>query len=218
MNAVSSSERKRTVGEIAWAYSTAELWADGIVHAIGLLLVATGSIALMIAVRDAAGATVAGVYLCSLTFSFVASAAYNIWPVSRLKWLLRRFDQSAIYLLIAGTYTPFLASVEMWGALASVWAVAFVGVALRIWRPGDFDRLSIALYLLLGWSGVLLLGELLPIFPGSTLALIGAGGGLYSLGVIFHVWRRLHFQNAIWHAFVLAAACIHYAAVWSTLV
>ncbi len=210
---------RRTSGAIDWRYSLAELWADGAVHTAGLGFVVIGSTALLAAVRNASGTEIAAtvVYLVSLGLSFGASAAYNVWPVSDLKWLLRRFDQSAIYLLIAGTYTPFLAAMNAWGALLGIWSAAALGVALRILRPGHFDRLSVALYLLLGWSGVLMLDEVVSRLPAGAPWLIAAGGVVYSLGVVFHLWNGLRFQNAIWHGFVLVAASIHYAAVWSTV-
>lgn len=207
-------------GEIAWRYTLEELWADGVVHAAGLAFVTVGSIALVAALRHATSAAIMAtvIYLVALCLSFAASAAYNIWPPSATKWVLRRLDQSAIYLLIAGTYTPFLATMSAWAALAGVWSAAALGMALRMWRPGRFDRLSIALYLLLGWSGVLMLDQVVSQLPPGVPWLIAGGGLTYSLGVIFHVWGRLRFQNAIWHVFVLAAASIHYVAVWSTMI
>jgi hemolysin III len=211
-----ADERRKTPGEIDWRYSIAELRADGAIHAVGLALIPVGWVALL-AVQAGPSFAATAAYLLSLSLSFIASAAYNIWPVSRVKWLLRRIDQSAIYLLIAGTYTPFLATVGAWRSLMAVWAVAIVGVALRLWRPGQFDRLSIVLYLLLGWSGVLMLGQIVALLPASTPWLIATGGVIYSIGVIFHVWSRLRFQNAIWHGFVLAAASIHYVAVWTVV-
>jgi hemolysin III len=149
------------------------------------------------------------------------SAAYNMWPVSPAKWVLRRFDHSAIYLLIAGTYTPFL--VQMKNVLASaslgigVWLSAVIGMALKLALPGRFDRLAIVLCLLLGWSGVIAYDSLASAVPSLSLWLLAIGGILYSLGTLFHVWRRLRFHNAIWHSFVLAAASCHYSAVLTCL-
>ena len=144
------------------------------------------------------------------------SAAYNLWPVSRIKWLLRRFDHSAIYLLIAATYTPFIAQMKngllATTLLAGVWTVAAVGIVLKLALPGRFDRFSIVLYLALSWSGVAMY-EVIAALPASTLWLLGAGGLLYSFGVVFHLWESLRFQNAIWHAFVVLAAACHYTAV-----
>ena len=144
-----------------------------------------------------------------------------MWPVLPAKWVLRRFDHSAIYLLIAGTYTPFL--VQMKNVLASaslgigVWLTAVVGMALKLVLPGRFDRLAVGLCLLLGWSGVVAYDSLASAVPSLSLWLLAIGGILYSLGTLFHVWRRLRFHNAIWHSFVLAAASCHYSAVLTCL-
>jgi hemolysin III len=149
------------------------------------------------------------------------SAAYNMWPVSPAKWVLRRFDHSAIYLLIAGTYTPFL--MQMKNVLASaslgigVWLTAVVGMALKLVLPGRFDRLAVGLCLLLGWSGVVAYDSLASVLPSSSLWLIAIGGILYSLGTLFHLLQRLRFHNAIWHGFVLLAASCHYVAVLACL-
>src|SRR5437660_891421 len=137
-------------------------------------------------------------------------------PVSPTKWLLRRFDHSAIYLLIAGTYTPFLALLKSgiaWTVLTTgLWSSALAGVLLKIALPGRFDRLSIALYLLMGWSGVMAYQHFIPVVPGMALWLLASGGIFYSLGTIFHLWETLRFQNAIWHGCVLIAASCHYCA------
>ena len=208
---------RRHRGEVAWRYSVAELWVDGIVHVLGVGLALAGAVVFSIAMFgriDVAGFTAVSVYLSTLILSIAASAAYNIWPISRTKWILRRLDHSAIYLLIAGTYTPFMAKMGTWWMLAGVWAVASLGVALKLFRPGHFDRLSIALYLALGWSGIATYDSLVTKLSPTVLWLIVAGGLVYSLGVIFHVWEKLRFQNAIWHGFVLIAAAIHFVAVW----
>ena len=208
----------RPTDPISWPYSVAELWADGIVHGLGVAFVGIGSITFVIAMAGSAtGADFAAgcVYLASLILSICLSATYNVWPVSRTKWLLRRFDHSAIYVLIAGTYTPMLVWISNWGMLATVWTVAAFGVALKLLKPGRFDRLSIGLYIALGWSGVVLYNQLAAQLPDRVLALILIGGIVYSLGIVFHLWEKLRFQNVIWHGFVLAAAMIHFAAVWT---
>ena len=206
-------------GEIPWPYSIAERWADGIVHALGIVLALVGAAVFLLAKPNLSPGQLAAasIYLGTLLVSIATSAAYNMWPISRIKWVLRRLDHSAIYLLIAGTYTPFLAMLGMKALLGVVWAVALLGILLKVIRPGEYDRLSIVLYLALGWSGALVFDKLLVALPPSVLSLIGAGGLMYSLGVIFHVWESLKFQNAIWHGFVLTAACIHYAAVWTAV-
>jgi hemolysin III len=98
--------------------------------------------------------------------------------------------------------------------LGLVWLIAICGIALKLTMPGRFDRLAILLYLALGWSGVLIYDQLLQFLSMPVVVLIAAGGIIYSLGVIFHVWERLRFQNAIWHGFVVAGASLHYSAVF----
>lgn len=204
-------------------YDRGETVADGVVHALGIALGFAGSIALIIATAQAGdnAQLVANiVYLAGLLTMLALSAAYNLWPVSPLKWRLRRFDHSAIYLMIAGTYTAFLLPIQNFAAtslLALNWIAALAGTTLKLLRPFRYDRVSIALYLVLGWSGLVALVPLGETLSHRTLLLIVAGGVLYSLGVVFHLWQRLRFQNAIWHGFVLCAAACHYAAVLTTI-
>jgi hemolysin III len=205
---------------VRWNYDRAELWADGVIHVVG---VCSGLIAAVILIVLASvylsGAQIAAVvvYATGLLAMLGISATYNLVPVSRWKWWLRRLDHSAIYLLIAATYTPFIAqmkgSMYATALLIGMWSVAVVGSVLKIALPGRFDRLSIVLYLAMGWSGVMVYDTMVSSLSTLTLALIAAGGILYSLGVIFHVWERLRFQNAIWHGFVLLGAGCHYTAV-----
>ncbi len=200
-------------------YDRAEVTLDAVVHGVGLVLGIVGT-AVLIAFTLRSPAVgdlpVAIVYATGLLAMLGFSAAYNLWPVSRIKWLLRRFDHSAIYLLIAATYTPFIAQMKngllATTLLAGVWTVAAVGIVLKLALPGRFDRFSIVLYLALSWSGVAMY-EVIAALPASTLWLLGAGGLLYSFGVVFHLWESLRFQNAIWHAFVVLAAACHYTAV-----
>jgi hemolysin III len=204
---------------LTWNYDRRELLADGVVHAIGVGLALVGAILLIIASSDSTQVGKASVliYAAGLLTMLGLSAAYNMWPVSPSKWLLRRFDHSAIYLLIAATYTAFIAhmKVEMAtvGLLLAVWCLAIIGIVLKLALPGRLDRLSIGLYLLLGWSGIMAYEPLAAVLPRPTLWLIAAGGLRYSTGVVFHLSERLRFQNAIWHCFVLMGALCHYTAV-----
>jgi hemolysin III len=210
-------------GQISWDYDRAEIIADGVVHALGVCLGLIGAVVIVVIAVKLERIEVAPilVYVIGLVTMLGLSAAYNMWPVSPAKWILRRFDHSAIYLLIAGTYTPFLA--QMKSVLASValgvgvWLSALIGIALKIALPGRFDRLAVALCLLLGWSGVIAYDSLASALPSASLWLLAIGGILYSLGAIFHVWQSLRFHNAIWHGFVLLAASCHYSAVLACL-
>jgi hemolysin III len=207
---------------LRWSYSRDEILADGLVHAAGVALAVLGMIALLAysAVRPGTHEfwTVC-LYTGTLVAAFCASAAYNLWPISRTKWLLRRLDHASIYLLIAGTYTPFLRQVpesliSVW-LLSAVWAVALGGAAIKFAWPGRLDRLSIGLCLALGWSGLLAMQRVVEVLPTPTLWLIVVGGLLYTGGVVFHIWHRLKFQNAIWHSFVLAASGCYFGAVFA---
>ena len=206
-------------GQISWHYERAEIIADGVVHAIGVCLGLIGAVMIIaLAVKmDPIDVAPILVYVIGLVTMLALSAAYNMWPVSPAKWVLRRFDHSAIYLLIAGTYTPFLAQMKNVMASAGLgiglWVSALIGMALKLAFPGRFDRLAIVLCLLLGWSGVTAYDSLVSVLPNSSLWLLAIGGVLYSLGTVFHVWRGLRFHNAIWHGFVLLAASCHYLAV-----
>jgi hemolysin III len=224
MNYSQTSGRHGAVGQ-ARNYTRAEIIADSVVHILGLVFALCGGIALMIlASRSASLSTIVGaaVYAMSLLVALGFSAAYNMWPVTRVKWLLRRCDQAAIFVLIGGTYTAFLA----WETndplslfvLAVVWTSATVGLLLKLVMPGRFERASIVAYLTLGWGGLILLPRAMQVLPLTSTYLIALGGILYSAGVIFHLWERLRFQNAIWHAFVLIAATCHYGAVLVSIV
>jgi hemolysin III len=203
-----------------WNFDRSELIADAVVHIIGVcfgLVAATALIVLTAVYASAIDVAAVSVYVAGLLAMLVMSATYNLWPVSRAKWVLRRFDHSAIYLLIAATYTPFIMELkDSYFAIAlliGVWCVAIVGVALKLALPGRYDRLAVGLYLAMGWSGIMLYDSVVKALPTMALGFIIAGGVLYSTGVIFHAWQRLRFQNAIWHCFVLSGAACHYTAI-----
>jgi hemolysin III len=203
-----------------WNYDRAELIADGVVHIIGVcfgLVAATALIVLTAIYASAVDVAAVSIYAAGLLAMLAMSATYNLWPVSRAKWVLRRFDHSAIYLLIAATYTPLIMELKdstfAIALLIGVWCVAILGIVLKLARPGRYDRTAVGLYLALGWSGVMLYGPVVKALPGLALGFVVAGGVLYSFGVIFHAWQRLRFQNAIWHGFVLLGAACHYTAI-----
>ncbi len=206
-------------------YSKAERIADGVVHAVGIVAaLSAGSILLTLAIYyTAPGEYVAAVfYIVSLLTALSISMVYNQWPISRAKWVLRRLDHSAIYLLIAGTYTPFLAQLDDTSTavamIALVWGMAAVGIVVKLAFPGRLDRVAIAFYILIGWSGAIFARPLMETLPASTLWFIVAGGVVYTFGVVFHAWHSLRFQNAVWHGFVVVAAGLHLAAVMDSLV
>ena len=201
-------------------YDRAELLVDGLLHAAGLAFALFGLVFLTEKAQVLPPVRTASVWIygVGLVSMFAMSAAYNFWPNFSAKLILRRFDQSAIFLFIAATYTPFiaLARAEPSGALlAGVWAVALIGVVLKLGCPGRFERLAITLCLASGWSGLLVYDSVFASFPLSAVMLILSGGVLYSLGVVFHLWDQLRFQNAIWHAFVLCASVLQFFAIFN---
>ncbi|WP_287200704.1 hemolysin III family protein, partial [Mesorhizobium sp.] len=167
-----------------WHYSRAEMIADGIVHAVGIVLaIAAGSALLALASFHAGPGEyiAAAFYVVSLLTVLSVSLAYNLWPVSSpAKWILRRFDHAAIYLLIAATYTPFLAQLDgsplAVSMIVLVWVAAAIGIAIKVLLPGRFDRLAIVFYLAIGWSGIVLVEPLVQTLPTTSIALIVAGG------------------------------------------
>ena len=203
-------------------YSRAERIADAAVHALGLLFGLAACVSLAVTAlpsEDLLLPVALGLYGLGLLAMLGCSALYNLSRHGRWKMVFRRLDHAAIFVMIAGTYTPFTLVVlgDGWGygLLAFVWTVALAGVALKLFWPHRLDRLSVAAYLLLGWSIVVAAGPLVAAVSPAGLVLLAVGGGLYSLGVVFHLWHRLPYQNAIWHAFVLAAVACHFSAVLS---
>lgn len=195
-------------------YTRNEIRADALVHGAGILAALAGSSVLL----AHAGVTwVLAAYLFGLLVMLACSAAYNLTPPSQLKWILRRFDHSAIFLLIAGTYTPLLPflpdAAQSWTLGLVTWLGAAFGIAMKFLFPGRFDRLAILVYLALGWVVVTAAGAFMQVLPPQVLSLIVAGGILYTAGVIFYIWESLKFHNAIWHGIVAAAAACHFAAI-----
>jgi hemolysin III len=196
--------------------------ADAVVHALGVPL---GLAAAAVLLARAALAGVAdplawlsiGLYLATLVGMLIFSAAYNMTRAAHRKEWLRAVDHATIFLLIAGTYTPFMlvAVGGAWGAgfTVFVWVCALAGAALKIAFPRRLERVSIALYLLLGWSVVMTLNTLIAAVPAAQLWLLAAGGVTYTAGVGIYLLKHLTYHKALWHLFVLIAASLHYLAV-----
>jgi hemolysin III len=201
-----------------------ELLADGVVHALGLALGIGGAIALVslaVVYGNPVLAVPLFIYAAGLVAMLGCSAAYNLLRSSRRRDWLRRFDHAAIFAMIAGTYTPFtiLGLQGGWssGLTVVIWSAAAAGIALKLWQPRRIEAISVALYLGLGWIGLIALHPFMMALDTATLTLLAAGGIFYSVGVVFHLWRRLPYHNAIWHGFVLIAAGIHYVAVLTVI-
>lgn len=206
------------------AYGRGERLADLAVHYVGLLAGLVGSVVLIAAAaerQDALTIVSVAIYGAGLLGMIGASALYNCAAPSRRKEWLRRLDHAGIFLMIAGTYTPFaLVRMGGWGLGIAlfVWIAAAAGITLKLLYPRRFEGLSILLYLALGWVILVAIGPLFDSVPLPAIVLLGIGGLLYSLGVIFHVWHRLPYHNAVWHGFVIGAAGCHWVAVLNGVV
>ena len=197
-----------------------EIGIDGAIHAVAIVVSIVGAIILIVfAARHGGSADVVSVaiYCGGLIAMLGCSAAYNIGQWTRHRLLLRNLDQAAIFFMIAGTYTPFTVlrldgawSVSFTGL---VWTLAVAGALVRFLHGRIFDRISIGLYLALGWLSLAAIFPLVEAVETTTLILLATGGVLYTVGIVFHLWQRLPFQTVIRHIFVVAAAAVHYAAV-----
>ena len=202
------------------SFSIGEQLADGFVHAAALL---AGLVAFPILLYHALQTSGLGafaaltVYAAGFFLMWGFSLAYNMTPPSALKWLLRRFDHSMIYVMIAGTYTAVIPHLDhpgwAWTLGAVVWTGAAFGIMIKVALPGRYDRLSVLAYIALGWVGVFAVGPVTAALPVVSLWLLVAGGLTYIAGVAFYLWERLRFQTAIWHLFVAVAAGLHFAAI-----
>jgi hemolysin III len=202
-----------------------EKLVDGWLHgvALGLFTLAVfAALGLAIWQGGLGMASAVAVYAICVITMLGCSMAYNLAENHKRKSLLRRFDHAAIFLMIAGTYTPFT-TLRFDGAWAIsmttiVWALALIGAAGKLFLPGLAKRIWIAFYVVMGWLVLAAMGPLVEGVPLAGVILLAIGGALYTLGVPFYVWEKLPFRRAIWHAFVIAAAGVHYAAVLTGVV
>jgi hemolysin III len=201
-------------------YTAAELKADLAIHSTGTLAgVAAVIVLLDIMIRNHGNPHFAAilVYAVGLLAMLGFSAAYNLTRPSCWKEALRRCDHGAIFLMIAGTHTPFVVNIAdaswRWGLMSTIWLIALTGLVIKLAFPRRLERGSVLVYLSLGWIALIALQPLFARLAVSTISLLAAGGVLYTIGVAFHLWERLRFHNAIWHALVVIAAGAHYCAV-----
>jgi hemolysin III len=194
--------------------------ANALTHGFGAVAaLAGGAVLITLAAVWGDGWQIAGaiVFAATLLLLYLASTLYHAIPHPVAKRRLKVLDHCAIYLLIAGTYTPFgLIGLREHGGgwlLAAVWTLALAGVVFKLFFTGRFKGLSTALYVALGWIALTAVDEMLAAIPAVTLAWLVAGGLAYTLGTVFYLSRRLPYAHAVWHGFVLLGSCFHYVAV-----
>lgn len=203
-------------------YEGFEELANTITHGLAALLAAVGMILMGVWAWQSGSAwhlIGTGVFGLTMVVLYAASTIYHAVPeaMERTKIRWQRYDQAAIFLLIAGSYTPFILSNMRttigWSLLAFVWIVALVGVLGELTERTNSTKIRVGIYLMMGWSCLMAIGPILEAIPSSGMALIVLGGVAYSLGVVFFLWRQLRYHHAVWHLFVIAGTAFHYMAV-----
>ena len=201
-------------------YSDREEWIHAISHGLGFIAALVGLVVLLAATYDH-GPTLhlmsVAIFGITLVVLYGSSTIYHGLPESDYKRIFRKLDHIAIYLLIAGTYTPFVV-IKMpdaagWTVLAVVWGLAALGITLELVRNSSTRRTSLGLYLIMGWLAVYALQPLFAILEPMSLALLVLGGLTYTVGVIFYAWHKLPYNHAVWHGFVLGGSTLHFASV-----
>lgn len=201
-------------------YTLGEEIANSVIHGVGIVLGIAGLGVLTAFASlhgDAWHIVGCSIFGAALILLYTASTLYHSIPLPRVKTVLRTLDHSAIFILIAGTYTPFLL-VNLrgpwgWSLFGVIWGLALAGIVLRIVRGRRSTLLSVGLYVGMGWAVVAAIQPLLNnVAPGGLLLLL-VGGLAYTLGVVFYVWKRLPYHHAVWHGFVLAGSIFHFFAI-----
>ena len=205
-------------------YTVEEEIANSVTHGIGTGLSIAG-LAVLVALAARYGDTWQivsfAVFGASLVLLYSASTLYHSVQQPRLKAALRKLDHASVYLLIAGTYTPFLL-VSLrgplgWTMLAIIWGLAVLGILWKMFFIGRFEVLATIAYVLMGWMGVIALRDMIAAIPPTGLIFLFAGGIAYTVGVIIYALERIPYNHAVWHLFVLAGSACHFAAVATLL-
>jgi hemolysin III len=194
--------------------------ANSFTHGIGLILSLAGlAVLIFLAWTKGDKSHIIGcsIYGATLVLVYAASTLYHGVQNPRIKHIFRLFDHAAIYLVIAGTYTPFtlisLRGFWGWTLLVLVWSLSLFGIAFKIAFVNRYKGVSMALYLVIGWLAVIAAKPIITSIPLGCLVLIMGGGAAYMTGLVFFAWERLPFSHTIWHIFVIVGSVCHYCAV-----
>ncbi|MBL7993893.1 hemolysin III family protein [bacterium] len=201
-------------------YTIGEEIANSITHGIGAALSIAGLVILVVMAAlhgDAWHIVSCAIYGASMIMLYTASTLYHSFQNPNIKHAMRILDHSSIYLLIAGTYTPFtlisLRGPWGWSLFGVVWGLALTGIIFKLYFTGRFNKASTIIYVLMGWIAVIAIKPMIDIIPFGGLALLFGGGLSYTLGVIFYVWKKLPYHHAVWHLFVLGGTILHFFAI-----
>ncbi|MCP4423243.1 MAG: hemolysin III family protein [Chloroflexi bacterium] len=205
-------------------YTLGEEIANSVTHGIGIGLSVAGLTILVVLAAiygDVWRVVSFSVYGSSLIILYLASTLYHSFQRPKIKRVFRILDHAAIYLLIAGTYTPFaLVSLRGpwgWTLFGVVWGMALLGIAFKTVFPGRYEVAATAAYVVMGWLCVIAYKEMLVRVPPGGLTFLIVGGVVYTLGVIFYAWEKLPYNHAIWHLFVLGGSICHFFAIYNLL-
>ncbi len=197
---------------------------NSITHGIGTLLSIAALVLLVVyaAIKGDAWHVVSfSIFGSTMVLLYLSSTLYHSFTKEKIKNLFARFDHAAIFLLIAGTYTPFLLTALRgtlgWTLFGIIWAVAITGVVIRSIYLTRFRKLMVGLYLAMGWMFVVAIGPMMQNLPVISIVFLFLGGVMYSIGVIFYAWRNLKYGHGIWHLFVLAGSILHFFSVLYTV-
>jgi len=203
------------------AYSPREEIANAVTHGIGMLLSISALILLVVYATingDSYHIVGCSIFGASLILLYSMSTMYHMVKTPKMKRIFRALDHSSIFLLIAGTYTPFtlvnLHGSWGWTIFGLVWGIAVLGIVLETVTRQRYKKLSLTLYIGMGWLIIIAVKPLLQTVDTGGIILLVGGGLFYSLGVIFYIWKSLVFNHAIWHLFVLAGSILHFFAVF----
>lgn len=201
-------------------YGTSEEIANGVTHGIGTLLAVAGMVVLVTfsALHGDIWRIVSfSIYGATLTMLYLCSTLYHTFQKPELKRIFRMLDHSAIFLLIAGTYTPFTLVTMRgpwgWTMFGIFWTIAVFGIVWTVLAIDKFKALSALLYVGMGWSVVIAIKPLIEAIPKGGMYWVSAGGITYTVGVIFYIWKKLPYNHAIWHLFVIAGSLLHFFAM-----
>lgn len=218
----SADARERNA--IPKSHWTAEEIANAVTHFLGLLL-SIGAVPVLITMAALYGSarevSTFSIYSATLILTYLASTLYHAAPPGRVKHILHRLDHMAIYLLIAGTYTPFLVvglgGVWGWSLFGVLWSLAAIGLGIKAIFPYRFRLISTTAYVLMGWAGLFAIVPLARQLPPVSFWLVLAGGLSYTVGALFYLWRRLPHYHAIWHVFCMGGSILQFIAVFFLL-
>jgi len=205
----------------ASSYTPREELTNALTHGLGVVLSVAGLVLMVVYSAlngDAWHVTSTAIFGASLIALYTASTLYHSFRSVELKHLLRKFDHAAIFLLIAGSYTPFLLVTLRgpwgWSLFGVVWSLAVLGIGLKFWFAGRFRLFSTLIYLGMGWLVIVAIKPMLLALPQAGLIWLAVGGACYSFGTVFYLAKRLPYHHAIWHLFVLGGSVCHWIAVF----